>query len=1187
MPVTHKIFLSYGRADASELADRLAHDLAQHTVANHPRYTAWKDRIEIKAGGAWTDQLAAALHDVDIVVAILSPHAVRSRADGGSTGDSVCLDEISFARFGAQKPIMPAMAIQCTPPFEIFRLDYVDFTQWKTPAAYDQAFVRLLDGIAAALRGETHYRAWSDRLQPWDYGNYLVEKRRGFVGRAWLFRELKARIDDEARKAILVTGGPGFGKSAFVAEYLHRNPDGRVLAFHCCQATTLETLNPTRFVRSVAGMIASRHPAYEALLDQAPYRDALAEKSCNADPESAFEEGVLAALERVGPPRPGRWTLVVDALDEGAQTLPDARTSVLRLLATRLARFPGWLALVATSRPEKPVLDLLASVMPLVIDASDVKNVRDLRRHIAARLATPRLTPKLEAGGRKPAWAAKKIGDAAEGNFLYAEQALDALEQDLLAVDELGKLPPGLTQQYRLFFNRRYADAAAWQAVRPLFATLVAAQEPLGEAELAAATGLDAGTALPQRLAALGAYVRTLPGPPARHAIFHQSLAEWLTGKEEQGGAFAVDVAAGHQLIADSLYGLYEADRFTLSGYALAHLATHLAASARAEKPRRPERQRALADFVLDPVVQEKRLDDPFGMDTSLRLALHTVAEGPPSESVPVAVRLALGLEAFRRERLDASRIFRLAAAGELGKAERELQLYAADEQWLNAALLVAAWLAIDRDRTAAEALRARSRTHSVLDDRVAAEFDPQAPRVPPLDVAADLGEVTRILLQTGGSDAEGVNPRMLWDQTAPPAPGVRLDAEGTRYLAEFQAPTLVAFAQKERVLGTEKLREYIALNAANAYRVYRNGSLWQILLAVARHGDAVWVRDTAQTIIAAALAGSGREFGGAAMVAAAALRAVRDPARRAALDASTAQAVAATNGLAPLRGQGDSWGEHRRTLAAHAEAHHLLLKKNVQPLLERALAIAPGYAGFQAAACLTLAASLALCGMPAHVDDALRDAMQAAHNVQDLVFCARSVSRVHALTRDWWPAAKNDAIEIVAAVDRFVRDPHAPAFLPLHVVGEQYAHRQVVNPTSRLPTWLLDARTLDDLARTYQWPVGEWVKANPEIPAADAPLADGEVVRVPDRRFAPHLADWLSARVLASPVLKPKERVAAILKLVPVAVADRTALDTVLSRLLLAIAPADPKVLDEIDAALVAYPLRTTADVAGPEPVT
>jgi hypothetical protein len=761
-PGAHKIFLSYGRADASALVDKLAHDLAQHTVAGYPRYAAWKDRAEIKAGRAWTAQLAAALRDVDVVVAVLSPHAVRSRADGRSTGDSVCLDEISFARFGAQKPIVPAMAILCTPPFEIFRLDYVDFTQWKTPPSYDHAFLRLLDGIGAALRGETHYRAWSDRLQPWDYGNYLVEKRRGFVGRTWLFRELKTRIDDAKLRAILVTGGPGFGKSAFVAEYLHRNPDGRVLAFHCCQATTPETLNPSRFVRSVAGMIASRHPAYEALLDQAPYRDVLTEKQCNADPESAFEEGVLAALERLGPPQQGRWVLVVDALDEGMRAPPDSPTSLVQLLAKRLARFPKWLALVATSRPEKPVLDLLANLKPLVIDATDVNNVRDLRRYVSNRLAAPALAAKLEASGRKPAWAAKKLGDAAEGNFLYAEQALDALEADLLEVEDLGKLPPGLTQQYRLFFGRRFTDAASWPSARPLFAALVAAQEPLPDDELAAATGLDAQKTLPQRLAALGAYVRTTTEKIPRHAIFHQSLAEWLTGEDERGGAFAIDPVEGHLLLADGLYGRFVTDRFHISTYALAHLARHLAAATRADKARRPELQRALAEFVLDPVVQEKRLDDPFGMDTSLRLALQTVADGPPVESAPVALRVALGLDAFRRERLEASRIFRLGREGKLGQVETELQLYDADEQWLNAARLVAAWLARETDRLPADELRARSRTFTVLDERVDAAFERRAATFPPIGVDADLDAVTQILRETGGSSGEAVNPSML-----------------------------------------------------------------------------------------------------------------------------------------------------------------------------------------------------------------------------------------------------------------------------------------------------------------------------------------------------------------------------------------------------------------------------------------
>ncbi len=1040
---------------------------------------------------------------------------------------------------------------------------------------------------ALRSRGETRYRSWSDRLQPWDYGNYLSGKREGFVGRRWLFGALKDELADETRRAILITGGPGFGKSAFVAEYLHRNPDGRVLAFHCCQATTRETLSPGRFVRSIAAMIASRHPAYEALLDQTPYRDVLTEKYTSADPDSAFEEGVLAALERIGPPRPGRWALVVDALDEASETPGDGSTGIVQMLAARIARFPRWLTLVATSRPERSVLDLFANLRPLVIEPTDVANVRDLRRYVAHRLAAPPLAAKVTASGRKIGWAARKIGDAAEGNFLYAEQALEALAQGLLDVDELGTrtLPPGLTKQYRLFFGRRFT-AVAWETVRPLFAVLVAAQEPVGTSELAAATGLDAGKVLSRRLAGLGAYVRQIAGSPPRYVIFHRSLAEWLTGDEEQGGKFAVDAAEGHRLLSDGLYAAYKADRFTLSAYALAHLATHLAAAARAEPARRAERQQSLADYVLDPVLQRRRLSDPFGMDASLRLALQTTVEGPSEESSLPAIRLALGLEAFRRERLDASRIFELAAKGELRQAERELQLYAADEQWLNAARLVAAWLAFDSDRAAAGDLRAHSQTGSILDERVAAVFEQRPAVFAPIQDYSDLHVVTQILMQAGGTAAEGVYPRMLSDQPAPPDPGMEADVEGTRYLAESQAPLLVAFAQQELKLGTEKLREYIALNATNAYRVYRNGSLWQILLAVARHPNADWVREMAATIIAAALAGRGWEFGGAALISAAALGARDTSGDRQAFDQSTGQAVGATRRLSPVRGKGDSWGAHRRSLAAHGQARHVLFGEDARPLLERALAIDPGYAGFQAAACLDLAATLALAGLHDRVDDALREALQAAHNVQDLVFCARSVSRVHAISRLWWPAVKDDEISIVDTVGRFTADPQAPEFSALHVIGEQYKWRRVVNPTSRLPGWLLEARSLESLARVYQWKLGEWRRMNPEISSADTMIADGQTVRVPDPRFGAHLSAWFAARVLASKALAPRERAATILRLMPVAVADRTELDAVIACLLLAWAPAGAQALNEVDAVLASYPLPTTTQVAGPEPL-
>ncbi len=1209
MPASpERLFLSYGRADASALAERLAHDLALPSPVGQPRYTPWRDRFELKAGASWAEQITAALRDTAAVLALMSPHSVRSRADGRASDDSVCLDEISFARFAARKPIVPVLVAPCTPPFEIFRLDYVDFTQWQQEADYQTALARLRDAIAAALRGEVRVRSSTERLQPWDFGRYLAGKREGFIGRRWLFTALQRELADDSRRAVLITGGPGFGKSAFVAEYLHRNPDGRVLAFHCCQADTRETLSPGRFVRSVAAMIASRHPAYEALIEQAPYRDVLTEQASTADPASAFEEGVLAALHQVGPPQPGRWALVVDALDEASELAADAPVGIVQLLAERIDRLPPWLTLVATSRPERQVLALFTNLKPLVIEPTALANVRDLRRLVADRLAQPPLAALVEASQHKGPWAAKKIGDAAEGNFLYAEQALAALTQGLVAIDELGSqtLPPGLTRQYRLFFGRRFTTDTAWQAVQPLLAVLAAAQAPLAAAELAAATGLAAGPALSQRLAALGAYVREFAGSPQqqaphqaphqashqapRHALFHRSLLDWLTGDDEQGGRFAINLVDGHRRLADGLHAAYQADRFQLSAYALAHLATHQAAACAQlgiAAAQRAERQRALAAFVLDPVVQGQRLADPFGMDASLRLALQTVADGPPEHSPPVAIRLALGLEAFRRERLDASRFLDLAAAGELAQAERELQLYPADEPWLNAARLLMAWLAIDSDRAGAGDLRARSRTGTVLDERVDALFERRPAVFEPIGGPVGLDEVTRILLQAGGSDAEGVNPSMLIDQAAPPQLGREADAEGTRYLAEFQAPVLVAFAQQDPSLGSAKLREYIALNGANAYRVYRNGSLWQILLAVARHPDPVWVCEMARAVLCAAFAGRGREFGGAAPIALATLHARQGGATaQQALDTQRDAAVAATDNLQPLRGRGDAWGDHRRTLAAHAVARHLLIGDDVQPLLARALALPPGYAGFQCATCIDLAAALALCGMADRVAEALDEAERAAHNVQDLVFCARSVSRVQAMKRRWWPAAQGDAISVMATVGQLAADPLAAVFSTVHRVGERYLQRRVINPTSELPAWLLQARTLQALARVYQWRLGEWQRVNPLITAGDLALDDNTLVQAPDPRFAPHLAAWLAHRVLASAVLTPRERTVAILRLLPVAVSDRTELDSVIACLLLAAAPDDSATLADIEAALAAYPLPAMAAAAGPEPV-
>ena len=78
-----------------------------------------------------------------------------------------------------------------------------------------------------------------------------------------------------------------------MAALVDNNPDGQVLAYHCCRADTPATLEPARFVRSLAGMLAARLKGYAAMLENPGIKDAL--ERVDSDPASAFEAAVSLA----------------------------------------------------------------------------------------------------------------------------------------------------------------------------------------------------------------------------------------------------------------------------------------------------------------------------------------------------------------------------------------------------------------------------------------------------------------------------------------------------------------------------------------------------------------------------------------------------------------------------------------------------------------------------------------------------------------------------------------------------------------------------------------------------------------------------------------------------------------------------------------------------------------------------
>jgi TIR domain len=96
-----RVFLSYGVRDASDVAERLHHDLTARG------YKIWQDIERIRTGWAWDNELQDRLLTSKVVLALLSPHAVRRALDTDNVSqvDSVCLDEIAYARFRCKIPV--------------------------------------------------------------------------------------------------------------------------------------------------------------------------------------------------------------------------------------------------------------------------------------------------------------------------------------------------------------------------------------------------------------------------------------------------------------------------------------------------------------------------------------------------------------------------------------------------------------------------------------------------------------------------------------------------------------------------------------------------------------------------------------------------------------------------------------------------------------------------------------------------------------------------------------------------------------------------------------------------------------------------------------------------------------------------------------------------------------------------
>ena len=423
--------------------------------------------------------------------------------------------------------------------------------------------------------------------------DYLTIARENFIGRRWLYQEVE-NVFHPSRKGVsgvLIIGDPGAGKSALTAQLVCSRTSSRtihdhVLGYHLCKHSDRNTQNGGKFVRNLADMIARRLPEYGYIVTNNSYIQRSLDSDCVTlqDPVGCFEQAILSPLRLLKNKPKENWYIVIDALDE-CLTQSETGHSIVYLLNNKLPRFPSWMKLVMTSRNESSVSINSNSVMKLIIDPDDIRNIEDIELFLSSRLLQdgPLINQiKFWFGDDSIKNTARLISallSKSQGNFLFVKEMLHHWETSRAEKRDPYALPETLGDLYQSFFERLYSRKEQLQPIRRVLELLVATFQPLSlkgiyEVLKTKEENLEEEYEFKDRINGLGHFLRY--GENDTVTLYHLSLTEWLISENNKNSPFYVSKKKGHEMFCDFyLILIADGDKSSLLKYILT-LAQHI-----------------------------------------------------------------------------------------------------------------------------------------------------------------------------------------------------------------------------------------------------------------------------------------------------------------------------------------------------------------------------------------------------------------------------------------------------------------------------------------------------------------------------------------------------------------------------------------------------------------------------------
>ena len=384
-----------------------------------------------------------------------------------------------------------------------------------------------------------------DGLAKFDFTGKINDLSKKFQDgtRQWLFDKLSNWFDDEESRVMILTAGPGVGKSVLSAKvcelYKQR---GQLAAYHFCDFRNSDSRNPNRILQSLASQMCDNVDGFRDKLTEGLRREHSRDSQSDA-----FRVLLNNPLHAVKTRKP--MLIVVDAMDESKT---DIKSEFIELISNEFPELPQWIKIFITSRPELQIGKQLQHLNPVEILPDNRHHKLDLEYFILHCL------PNLSKGN------VNFLISKCEGSFLYAYYVVDELKEMNWGIEPnlSDYVPKGISGFYEKQFKRlrtglQSFNPSTWSSILKRFVNVIAASRaPLPMKILVECMGVSSEE-FETREEIIGIMSEILPVYEGCLTVYHKSLWDWLILDGYEEHAFVADVADGNERLWRACKSVY------------------------------------------------------------------------------------------------------------------------------------------------------------------------------------------------------------------------------------------------------------------------------------------------------------------------------------------------------------------------------------------------------------------------------------------------------------------------------------------------------------------------------------------------------------------------------------------------------------------------------------------------------